>query len=305
MFKKTVIIATILGIAIGAVSVAIPASANTILSPGLRGEEVKNLQEVLKIDSKIYPEGLTTGYFGRLTENAIKKIQAKCGLPETGVVDDATERCIYPVDYQVKVISPNGGEVWDRNQIQTIRWEATSPTSTPAYKDYPFWNKASIDLFRKIKITPACGTATSTATSTALSCLPVEQSVFVKHIATADLFDQTYSWRIANSIPNGSDYVVRISIGKNIVPIWSQERALKEIEIDTPTDIWPVPAIRGFSWDESDGKFTITGESNCTCPECPTCNCPNVSEVIKILENITAELNKAMALLKSILAQSR
>jgi len=57
------------------------------LKVGSRSEEVKNLQEILKDDSTIYPEGLITGYFGLMTEKAIRKIQAKCGSPETGVID--------------------------------------------------------------------------------------------------------------------------------------------------------------------------------------------------------------------------
>ncbi|MBU4466640.1 hypothetical protein KKF47_01070, partial [Patescibacteria group bacterium] len=41
------------------------------LKVGSRSEIVKNLQEALKGDSSIYPEGLTTGYFGTLTKKAI------------------------------------------------------------------------------------------------------------------------------------------------------------------------------------------------------------------------------------------
>lgn len=54
------------------------------LVPGSRGDAVSNLQRALKSDSSIYPEGLVTGYFGPLTENAVKKFQAKNNIVNQG-----------------------------------------------------------------------------------------------------------------------------------------------------------------------------------------------------------------------------
>jgi|SRR4030042_40585 len=45
------------------------------LKKGMTGDDVQLLQEFLATDPEIYPEGLTTGYFGNLTEKAIKKFQ--------------------------------------------------------------------------------------------------------------------------------------------------------------------------------------------------------------------------------------
>jgi peptidoglycan hydrolase-like protein with peptidoglycan-binding domain len=302
MIKKIVVFVIFSGLVLATVPF-FRVDATTIWSRGNENNEVKNIQEILKTDPAIYPEGLTTGYYGSLTEKAVNKIQARCGVPQTGVVDEETERCIYPVDYKVKVISPNGGENWDRSQIQTIKWEATAPTST-AFRSYPFWNKASIDLFKKILVAPTCATgagATCVSTTTGIS-------VFVKHIATVNLLDLTYSWRVSNSIANGENYVVRITIGKNIIPIWAKEQAegRKDIDIDSTTDIWPVSAIRGTNWDESDAKFQISGTLSCVnCPECPACptKCTSVSEVVKILQNLIAEINKAIALLNQMSTQ--
>jgi peptidoglycan hydrolase-like protein with peptidoglycan-binding domain len=268
-----------------------------IWSRGQKGDEIKNLQEILREDPNIYPEGQVTGYFGSLTEKAIKKIQARCGLPETGQLDEATEKCIYPIDYQIKVVSPNGGENWDRNQIQTIKWEVVAPTTT--ILRYPFWQKASIDLFKRVSVTPVSASTSTTST--------VTKSVFVKHIATVDLFDQSYSWRISNKIPNGESYVIRITLGKTIVPLWAKEKEKKgeEVEIN-PNDVWPVPQMRGLVWDESDNVFQISGTA-ITCPECPPCpkDGKDYSEVIKILQNLLAEINKALALLRGISTTSQ
>ncbi len=58
------------------------------LRVGMRGDDVKALQEFFAQDSAVYPEGLTTGYFGPATLRAIQRFQAKnsivsSGTPET------------------------------------------------------------------------------------------------------------------------------------------------------------------------------------------------------------------------------
>ncbi len=47
------------------------------LKRGDTGDEVRKLQELLKSDPEIYPEGLVTGYFGPLTERAVRRFQEK------------------------------------------------------------------------------------------------------------------------------------------------------------------------------------------------------------------------------------
>jgi len=248
------------------------------LSAGQTGEEVEDLQEVLKEDPDVYPEGYVTGFFGNLTQKAVKKLQRKCGLPETGVADEQTLKCIFP-EIKIEVISPNGGENWNRTQIQTIKWKVAATSGEELKPEKYFWRKGSIDLFRRI----AVGTTT--------------KSVFVKHIANVDLFSGVYSWRITSDIPNGSDYIVRISAGKRIVPLIRAER-MKEV-LPPSGEIWPTPPVPPWtlSFDESDGTFTIAGQAAQ----------PDLSEVIKILDEISkdlerlgANLRKAIDLLKGI-----
>lgn len=57
---------------------------------GMTSEEVKRLQEILATDPDIYPEGYITGYFGRLTEKAVKRLQKKMCLEEVGIVGPKT-----------------------------------------------------------------------------------------------------------------------------------------------------------------------------------------------------------------------
>lgn len=63
-------------------------SAN--LKRGSSSSEVTRLQEFLKAMPDIYPEGITTGYFGTLTEKAVRRFQAKYGIEQVGIVGQKT-----------------------------------------------------------------------------------------------------------------------------------------------------------------------------------------------------------------------
>lgn len=258
------------------------------LKVGSRSDQVKALQEVLKQDTAIYPEGLTTGYFGPITRKAIEKVQARCGVLETGVVDENTVRCIFPQDYQVRVSSPNGGEKWSRDQIQTIKWEVIKPGQEilkPGEKFRPpIWPKASIDLFRRLS---KIDLETCSVSPEGVSTCPVE-SVFVKHLATVNLLKDSYSWKIDSDIANGSDYVIRITVGEGIVPMYLYEKGEEAVR----PDIWPSPNV---NWDESDNPFTIEGKVTPPVPE--------LKQVLEILEKIAQDLVKVTQLLKDIISR--
>lgn len=53
---------------------------NKDLSLGAKNDDVTRVQLLLAQDKSIYPEGLVTGYFGRLTQNAIRAFQLKYGV---------------------------------------------------------------------------------------------------------------------------------------------------------------------------------------------------------------------------------
>ena len=60
------------------------------LSRGTSGEGVTQLQEVLKQNPEIYPEGLITGYFGPATEAAVRRFQEKHGIEALGIIGPKT-----------------------------------------------------------------------------------------------------------------------------------------------------------------------------------------------------------------------
>ncbi len=60
------------------------------LALGMRHTDVSKLQEALKTDSSIYPEGVVSGYFGPATLKAVKKFQEKYGLASPGAAGYGT-----------------------------------------------------------------------------------------------------------------------------------------------------------------------------------------------------------------------
>ncbi len=60
------------------------------LQIGMSGDDVKLLQELLATDSDIYPEGLITGYFGPLTQQAVKRFQKMNNIEQVGIVGPKT-----------------------------------------------------------------------------------------------------------------------------------------------------------------------------------------------------------------------
>lgn len=57
---------------------------------GSRGEDVRQLQEFLAQDPTIYPDGAVSGYYGVSTEAAVKRWQAKNGIPSVGIIGRQT-----------------------------------------------------------------------------------------------------------------------------------------------------------------------------------------------------------------------
>jgi peptidoglycan hydrolase-like protein with peptidoglycan-binding domain len=55
----------------------VPPAINRSLFLGISGNDIKELQQYLAQDKQVYPEGLATGYFGKLTEAAVQRFQCK------------------------------------------------------------------------------------------------------------------------------------------------------------------------------------------------------------------------------------
>jgi hypothetical protein len=66
-------------------------------------DDIKTVQELLAKDKSVYPQGLATGYFGQMTKEALKRFQAKNGLPVTGELDTKTRAALEAIMEQRKV----------------------------------------------------------------------------------------------------------------------------------------------------------------------------------------------------------
>ena len=64
-----------------------------VLKNGSKGEDVKKLQTQLK--QKGYFTGQVTGYFGSITEFAVKRFQTKSKLAVDGVVGAGTNKALF------------------------------------------------------------------------------------------------------------------------------------------------------------------------------------------------------------------
>lgn len=92
--KEAITIPTITTTKLITTTTTIPSNLNycihNALSLGTISDEVTALQQGLKQDTDIYPEGLTDGYFGEPTEAAVKRFQEKYGIRVTGEVGPQT-----------------------------------------------------------------------------------------------------------------------------------------------------------------------------------------------------------------------
>ncbi|MBI3273566.1 MAG: peptidoglycan-binding protein [Candidatus Colwellbacteria bacterium] len=96
----------------------------------LTNGQVSILQKILGVE--------VTGNFGRTTEQAVKSFQAKNGIVASGgadttgygVVSSLTRKFLNPLECrkppkprkEITVLSPNGGERWEKGTIQKIAW---------------------------------------------------------------------------------------------------------------------------------------------------------------------------------------
>src|SRR5512146_3345911 len=61
---------------------------------GSKGDAVKLLQTLLAADPSIYPQGTISGYFGVLTQGALKRYQKAHGLEQVGFIGPKTLRAL-------------------------------------------------------------------------------------------------------------------------------------------------------------------------------------------------------------------
>lgn len=129
---KYIFVLAVLFVAQGAfaqitVSSTVNSSFSADLGLGSRGEQVKALQTLLSKMPNIYPEAYVTGYFGKLTENAVKKLQKENNLDQVGRVGPKTRTLLNSL-----LISKNTDSVvYEVPMVNVL--EASSNSATTGY----------------------------------------------------------------------------------------------------------------------------------------------------------------------------
>ena len=98
---------------------ATPTAAAGVLKKGDRGDNVKELQNWL-IKAGFYT-GTVTGYYGDVTQTAVKNFQQAGGLTADGIFGPATKTKLMSVNSKILVVGSKGEEVKKVQQrLQTL-----------------------------------------------------------------------------------------------------------------------------------------------------------------------------------------
>lgn len=278
------------------------------LTPGVRGDEVKALQAILSQDTSIYPQGIASGFYGNLTQEAVKRLQQRSGIPVTGIVDNDTRDLLFPC-MTLRIVSPNGGESWRVGETQKIAWEvdapyyimqpqtttegrlkSVSPTAAeqtpPTGAIRPLFQHLSIDL---VKLDGPQ--------------LLVYPSPVFYHIGSAPLYgERAFAWTIPQTIPESKAYKVRISLWKNVPQPFECKDPSQPCPLVPPSNVYPMP-WRESLWDESDDIFAILGGVSVSPLPSPTPG-PDLGKLRALkaqLEQAMESIQKAIVILNELL----
>ncbi len=110
------------------------------LEVGSTGTDVSALQTFLALDSSLYPEGLVTGYFGALTQGAVRRFQTRNNISAVGRIGPAT---LPVINAQMNSGSTVGSDrttpfiysviVSTSNTEATINWTTSKNTAAIIY----------------------------------------------------------------------------------------------------------------------------------------------------------------------------
>lgn len=116
------------------------------LDRGARGEDVILLQKTLSADPSIYPEGLITGYYGSLTEKAVKTLQQRHGLEMVGRVGPKTLVRINELVKQVGEDKPKVGLTDSTTSLKPTESVPSSKGTDAIAPTYPIADSTKADI---------------------------------------------------------------------------------------------------------------------------------------------------------------
>lgn len=245
----------------------------TTFKKGMSSDTLKDVQTILKSDPAVY-SGPVTGYYGAMTEAAVKKIQSKYGIAETGVLDEATQNVLFPSNTKidVSIISPNGGETWKTGETVNILWKAAFGPISPCIP-----RPACLDSTPRCMLAepingwcanttssgnPSSQTASVSASGSSIgvaapAIMPYfprasltltrdSDPSFVRALGTVNLYETSKSWTVPNGVPEAKDYRVRIAVGGDTPCIYRKEtEASAAGKVMSANIAYPCPMMGG------------------------------------------------------------
>lgn len=299
------------GTAVSPTSSAIPPNTSgqvfsVTLRKGVSSADVSTLQTMLKTSPAIYPSGLVTGYYGSITETAVKKLQEKYGLPQTGIVDSATQAVLYPnpytTDVKIIVIAPNGGESWTAGSVQKILWKSTISPISVTVPPTPVPMSPTI-MMKSASVSGGSTVASSVGSPVGVIAIPPffnyasidltrdSNPSYSYHIGSVNLYESQYSWSVPKNVPEASDYRVRISLGNNVPCMYTNDVQMMKAGVSAPTSIArPICAMpmiaSSFAGDSSDNVFSIKGGSSVNVEALRA----QIAEIKAVIEKLLAQI---------------
>lgn len=242
--KKSILIRSIavcaaFVLAFSAVSAAPGILFTRDLSVGATGPDVVALQNWLLANGYDIPAIRTgaaaKGFFGTQTRAAVAAYQRAVGLPDFGYFGPLTRGRINSdaIDFRgqsLRITSPNGGETWHRDSIQTITWSGTPGLLS---QEGSLWLEYN---------TPPCADPNQPVRCMIAVHEPVLLNEHVK------LSAQSYSWRVGTvgiSLPT-------VPPVQNFVPVGQYRIRICQ--------------AMSTACDSSDGAFNIAPQIVSVCP---------------------------------------
>jgi peptidoglycan hydrolase-like protein with peptidoglycan-binding domain len=103
---------------------------SNLMVEGSENDSVALLQRVLASDPNIYPEALVTGYFGDMTENALRRFQTLWNLEVTGTFTNET-RFVLSAALAKKTLSETSGNYLQDIEVQMTIVQAIGEFASP------------------------------------------------------------------------------------------------------------------------------------------------------------------------------
>ncbi len=186
------------------------------LSEGMTGDQVKLLQATLANDASIYPEGKITGYYGKLTREALKRFQKKHGLSGNGAMSQETLKKINELLRQSSIDQEDADEDNDgKNEKKRFcDFDASWKQEEGHRGKHRGWDKINLPRCKNI---PGGTTTTPPATTTPDTLAPAISAITVGSISS---LTGSMSWT-TNEVASSKLYLGTTSPVATTVATWT------------------------------------------------------------------------------------